>query len=223
MTTSAQPLVVDHCTSSDFDEIARIMTDTMLLGRPVPGAHIDEYVTACLSCYQMTAHSDAVVCRTGDNIAGYALISLDPRAAEEYARRQAMRLAAAIAGQWVTGRLSAPTRRFYKLRTIDTVALMRGTRDRGRVPHAHVNVVSGARSGRAAHALLQQIDDSVRNAGFDTWIGEINAVAGSRQSALERLGFTVLSRSRNHTLSGLSGRRVERLTVERCMPAHLRE
>ncbi|MFZ8968954.1 MAG: hypothetical protein ACO20G_07935 [Ilumatobacteraceae bacterium] len=221
MTTSAQPLVVDHCTSGDFDEIARIMTDTMLLGQPVPGVDIDEYVAACLSCYRMTAHSDAVICRTGDNVAGYALISLDPQAAEGHARRQAMRLAAAIAVQWVTGRLSAPTRRFYKLRTIDTVALMRGTRDRGRVPHAHMNVVSGARSGRVAHALLQEVDRSVRTAGFDTWIGEINAVAGSRQGALERLGFTVLSRSRNHTLSGLSGRRVERLTVERCVPTDL--
>ena len=219
--TIAPSLEVRHCQSSDIDEIARIMNDTMLLGQPIPGAHIDEYVNACLSGYRTTGRGEAVVCRAGDAVVGYALISLNPREAEHHAIRQARQLAASVLLKWVTGRLSAPTRRFYRLRTRDVVALMRGGRHRRHVPHAHVNVVSGARSGLVARALLDHIDETVRDAGHDMWMGEMNAHAGSRESALQRLGFTVVARSRNHTLSGFSGRRVDRLTVQRRVTSHL--
>jgi hypothetical protein len=46
-------------------------------------------------------------------------------------------------------------------------------------------------------------------------MGEVNAPLGARVSALERLGFAVVKRQKNHTLSQLTGRVVERLTVER--------
>lgn len=219
--TIATSLEVRHCQSSDIDEVARIMNDTMLLGRPIPGAQIDEYVRACLSAYRTTRRGEAVVCLAADTVVGYALINLDPRDAEHHAISQVRQLAATVLMKWVTGRLSAPTRRFYRLRVVDVAALMCGARRRRHVPHAHVNVVSGARSGFVARALLHHIDETVRDAGCDTWMGEMNAHAGSRQSALQRLGFTVVARSRNHTLSGFSGGRVERLTVERRVSPHV--
>ena len=83
------------------------------------------------------------------------------------------------------------------------------------LPHAHVNVEAGRRSGTAALLLLEHVDQRVAAAGFTQWIGEVNAPSGRRLAALERLGFTVVGRTPNRTLSRLTGDPVERLTLRR--------
>jgi hypothetical protein len=81
--------------------------------------------------------------------------------------------------------------------------------------HAHLNIVSSHRSGSAAVLLRQHIDQRARLAGAWGWFAEVNAPAGRRLQALERVVGPVTDRNPNHTLTWMTGEPVERLTVVR--------
>jgi hypothetical protein len=84
--------------------------------------------------------------------------------------------------------------------------------------HAHLNLRPGLRAGWAGRWLADHVDAVCRRAGAPAWYGEINAPAGRRAAALERLGGEVVDRAPNRTLSALIGAEVERLTVLRRLP-----
>jgi NTE family protein len=69
--------------------------------------------------------------------------------------------------------------------------------------------------------LTYHIDDRVRRARLPGWVGEINAVAGHRWRAIERMGGQVSHRAPNHTLTALVGKPVERLTLVRSLASSL--
>jgi hypothetical protein len=208
-------LVLRTPVDSDPVEIRRLMEATIVLGRPVPEVDLADYLDACLGWYLTAGLQDAAVCRIDGSFRGYSLVCIDPENAERALRRSMAQLAVHTAGRALLGRVDAPTRRFYRLRLRDAITLGIQGRERSRLPHAHLNVVADARSGSVALALRDHIDRRVVLAGYERWMGEVNAPFGARASALERLGFEVVKRQRNHTLSQLSGRVVERLTVER--------
>jgi hypothetical protein len=84
--------------------------------------------------------------------------------------------------------------------------------------HAHLNLTPSVRAGRGGRLLGDHIDSRVRRAGLPGWYGEINAIAGRRAAALERLGGEIVHRAHNHTLSAFAHRRIDRLTVVRRLP-----
>ena len=209
-------LSVSAARAEDFAAIEQVMTDTLALGERASGVDASDYVRSCVSVYRDIDGTSAVVCRSDDaEIVGYALIGLDPARVEHRSRRAARHLALRIGWRGFVGQLNRPTRRFYGARCRDIAQLSRGAHLRSSFPHAHVNVVRGHRSGRAALALVAHIDDVVRDAGFAMWLGEMNERRGQRIDALERLGFEILHRSPNITLSMLCDTDVDRLTIAR--------
>lgn len=196
--------------------VVALMESTIVLGKPVHGADLAAYVRACFAPYAGRRRRDAAVVVDSDQrIVGYALVCTDPSAGERDARWASVRLGVAIVRLWLTGRLSPATRRFYVARLRDVRGLLGSSGERAMLPHAHVNVEAGRRSGTAALLLLEHVDQRVAAAGYTRWIGEVNAPTGRRVAALERLGFTVVGRTPNNTLSRLTGSPVERLTLHR--------
>ena len=216
MTTRfAGELVLRTPTIDDGHEIRNLMRSTIVLGRPALGVDLDDYLDTCLHWYLADGLGDSAVCRIDGAFRGYALVGLDPLSAERAHRRAALRLSARVLRRSFLGQIDPATRRFYLLRLRDAVGLTADSRQRLAVPHAHMNITTSARSGSVALALRDHIDQKVNQAGFDRWLGEVNARSGSRASALERLGFSVIGTRKNHTLSALAGSPVERLLVER--------
>lgn len=202
--------------------IGDLFAATLLLGRPL-GYHLaaaHRYADLCLGWYLGPGRADAAVAVDEHGaIHGYALVCINGAHHARWVRWRSARLAARVLGGLLIGRVDRPSRRFYSDRLRDTMALWRGQRRTEAPAHAHLNVVTGSRSGSAALVLRNHIDERCRVAGITAWSGEINAVVGTRERALERLGLAVVHRDPNHTLSASTGHQVVRLTVHREVPA----
>ncbi|MDO8389130.1 MAG: hypothetical protein Q7V57_01475 [Actinomycetota bacterium] len=204
--------------AADDAHIRGLFGATMLLGgaNRFPLALLDEYTEVCLGWYLRAGRADVgLAVDTDGTPLGYALVCADNAAQAAEARRATIRLARRVSARLVTARLDPASRRFYAHRLRDSVALWRTQHEPPMPAHAHLNVGAGSRSGRAAATLRDHIDERCRLRGLAGWYGEINAKAGHREQALERLQLHVLHRTPNHTLSRALGAPVLRLTVVR--------
>lgn len=199
----------------DDDAVRRLFRRTLALGSPVGFdlAGIERYESLCLDWYLAAGRAGAAVAVDGGEVVGYALVCTDQAAHGRAVRRAGAGLAAWVVPRLLSRRLTPSARRFWVRRGLDALELLRAGAHAPMPAHAHVNVADGVRSGVVARALVGHVDDVVRRAGLPGWFGEVNAPAGRRSRALERLGGTVVRRSPNRTLSYLCGRPVERLTV----------
>jgi hypothetical protein len=201
------------------DTVEVLFRTTMVGGNPMPFFldGLDDYTEFCIDWY-FTAPGGAVVVAIDDDVVvGYALVCTDPAAYGRHVRRATLALAVRTAGRLVTGRLDTDSRRFYRDRARDSWRIWR---KRARIDivdeaHAHLNVAANARRGTVAAMLIDAIDDVVRNAGLDAWVGEVNGEANKRRRALERIVGIVLDEQPNVTASRLVGRPIVRYTVRR--------
>lgn len=198
----------------DDDAIRRLFTSTVVLGHPLPVAvsGFDRYSALCLDWYLGPGRVDAAVLVDGSAVVGYALVCTDPASYRRWVRRHCRSIAARFVGRATYGN---DTGRFHRLRLIDSWDLWRRGLDGPMPAHAHLNLAQGRRAGRGGRLLVDHIDRRCRLAGLTGWFGEINAPVGHRAAGLERLGAKVVRRAPNRTLSWLTGRTVERLTVVR--------
>jgi hypothetical protein len=155
---------------------------------------------------------------SGGRITGYTLVCTDAAAHERWQRVHAAEFSARVARRLVGGRLPPDASRFLRLRLKDGWAMWRHGVVAPLPAHAHINLACHSRGALAGRRLADHVDRRCRLAGLPGWFGEMNAVAGRRAHALERLGGTIVHRAPNHTLSWLVGRPVERLTVARWLP-----
>lgn len=207
-------LTVRPLRPSDDAAVREIFWSTLRLGHPVPEiSALGAYADLCLGWYLGPDRASAAVLDVDGEVGGYVLVGTKPDPHRRWTRQRALRFGGRTCLQ-LLGRRHAPTAaRFLRLRLRDGWELRRAP-----VPapvHAHMNLVGAARTGSASVLLRDHVDDVARRVGSPTWYGEINAPTGRRETALRRLGFDVVSRSPNRTLSWLTGSPVERLTVVR--------
>ena len=205
--------IVRHLGSPHDDEaVCRIFRATLALGRPldrVPRG-MRAYEQLCLGWYLDEGRRDARVLADDGSVIGYALVCTDEPGHDRWVRRRAPAVGLrAVAGAVVSG--------LWRKRLHDAAVLHALPRPAG--AHAHMNLARGARSVSGALALCLEIDQICRNAGHAAWYGEVNARAGRRANALERVIGEVVHHSPNHTLTWMTGSPVERLTVVRRLDA----
>ena len=206
----------------DDDAIARLFDATVLLGSPLSRLPVafDHYRALSLAWYLGPGRDDAAVATdTAAEVIGYTLVCADERAAARAGRHHTLTLALRVATEAARGHLDAASRAFYRARARDARALALTRQSPPASVHAHLNVRSGARTLSVARVLVEHIDTRCRLAGHDAWYGELNEREGSRAGALERLGAEIVSTVPNHTLSGLLGEPIRRLTLVRRLPA----
>jgi hypothetical protein len=207
--------------TGDDEAVRALFRETVCLGRPLPFdvPDWDAYESLCLDWYLGAGRDDAGVLVEGGNITGYTLVCTDAASYHKWQREHATHFSALVARRLVSGRLHPDASRFLRLRLKDGWDMWR----HGIVPplpaHAHINLACQSRATLAGRLLADHVDRRCRLAGLPGWYGEMNAVAGRRARALERLGGTVVHRAPNHTLSWLLGQPVERLTVARWLPS----
>jgi GNAT superfamily N-acetyltransferase len=214
--------------TGDDAEIRRIFRSTLALGDSLPFAipDLDAYESLCLDWYLGPGRAGAAVAEDDAGaVVGYALVCTNPARYGAWTRRQAVRFAATLAAGFARRRYRGAAARFYLLRVRDAWALRGSVTPRTGGPsrastsaHAHINIVPSHRGTHVGRMLADHVDRRVRAAGLQGWHGEINALAGQRAAALERLGGKVVRRSPNHTMTAMLGRPVERLTVVRILP-----
>ena len=213
----ARPASVD-----DVADVEELFARTIALGAALPGplAEFQAYRDLCLGWYLGDGLGDAAVVRDDEGtLVAYALVCTDEPAGARWSRRRACRLLGRLAWRWARRDLDEPSRRFDALRARDAMTLLRRCRRPAATVHAHLNVDATVRQGSAALALPAHVDERCRTVSAAAWYGEVNARAGRRSAALERLGLEVVDRDVNHTLSALLGEPVERLTVLRALRA----
>lgn len=213
-------MIVRPLAGSEDDAVIReLFRSTFVLGRPleetVPG--FERYESLCLDWYLGPERQRAAILDVDGTAAGYVLVCTDGRRHRQWVRPRATRFALAAAATVAARRGDVPGRAFLRTRLRDGWALARTSPDPVPV-HAHVNLAPAVRGGAAGRLMADHVDAVCRAIGAPSWFGEINAVAGRRAAALERLGATIVHRAPNHTLSRLLGRPVERLTVVRTVP-----
>lgn len=213
-------MIVRALERPDVGAVHELCRDTLMLGDPVPFslAHLDVYVRMCIGWYVGPGREFARVAiepETGALI-GYALVCLDGRSQRRWAARASAGLASRVAVSALRGSLDAPSRKFYRARLRDAVALSRSAATVS--PHAHLNVARDHRQTVVARLLRDAIDDVCRAHDRDHWVGEINTRMGRRGAALQHLGFELDDRTPNQTLTELIGRPVDRLVVRRQTP-----
>lgn len=204
----------------DDAAVRRLFRNTLCLGRPLPFEvpEWDAYESLCLDWYLSAGRPDAAVLVDGSAIAGYTLVCTDAAGYERWQRQHAANFSALVARRLLSGRLAPDARRFLRLRLKDGWDMWRNGIVAPLPAHAHLNLATGARAIRWGHHLAEHVDRRCRLAGLPGWFGEMNAIAGRRSRALERLGATIVHRAPNHTLSWLLSQPVERLTVARWLP-----
>ncbi len=206
----------------DDTRIAELFEATVALGHPAPAGLVgfEIYRRMCLGWYLERGRDDAAVAvaPTGA-IAGYAFVCANEQDQTRFARESVGELVGTIGRAALRGRLDRTSRRFYQGRLRDLAGLLRSRREPVAAVHAHLNVSGGHRRGDVALALVAHIDEVCRAAGEPAWYGEVNEKVGRRSRALQRLGFDVLDRVPNHTLTALVGQPVERLTILRRLDA----
>jgi NTE family protein len=198
-----------------------IFRSTLLLGRELPFSlpDLERYESLCLDWYLGPGREDAAVVEADDGrVVGYALVCTDGEAHARWMRRRAARFAFTLLRGFALGRYRGDAGRFYRCRLRDGVAMWRSGPDAPMPAHVHLNLDHRWRNGGARRLLTDHIDDRVRRAGLPGWYGEINALAGHRSRALERMGGRIAHRAPNHTLSAFLGQPVERLTLARSLP-----
>lgn len=211
--------VVRSLRPGDDASVRALFRDTVCLGRPLPFEvpEWDAYESLCLDWYLGPGRDDAGVLVEGA-VTGYTLVCTDAAAYRRWQRDQATVFSGRVARRMVAGRIHPDASRFLRLRLKDGWDMWRNAIVAPLPAHAHINVACGSRASAAGRLLADHVDRRCRLAGLPGWFGEMNAVAGHRARALERLGGTVVHRAPNHTLSWLLGQPVERLTVARWLP-----
>jgi len=201
--------------------VEELFRATMLAGDPMPFfLHgLDHYTHFALDWYFSALGGHVLVALDNDRVVGYALVATDPNGYARHLRRALAALAARLSAHFVLGRINAESRAFYRDRIGDSWRIWR---DRRRIdvhdePHVHMNVVANARRGTTAAALIDAVDATVRAAGHDSWVGEVNAEAGRRRRALERVVGTILDERHNVTASRILGTPIVRYTVRRSL------
>jgi len=207
----------DFCAERDSAAVRALFAATFCLGRPAEFALPDGYVDLCLGWYLGPGAGDAAVIENDGEVVGYALVCGDPAAHHRWARRTSAALAVQLVPRCLRPE-AADLRHFATARLRDLRAVRSTTRRPPMPVHAHLNVASPHRSGSAAVLLRDHIDERALMANAPGWFAEVNAIRGRRFQALERVLGPVTERRPNHTLTWLSGRPVERLTVVRPLP-----
>lgn len=200
---------------SDDDAVRRIFRATLGLGKPVPFElpGLARYECLCLDWYLGPGRDDGAVLDLDGEVVGYALVCTAPADHATATRDEAARFAAWALPRIVACRFPEPARTFWRMRLLDGWHAWRTADEPS--PHAHVNLLDGARVTRRSLDVLAHVDERVALAGFEAWTGEVNARRGRRAAALERVVGPVVRRTPNRTYSWLSGHPVDRLTVRR--------
>ena len=212
--------VVRPLSQPDEVELRRLFRDTMVMGHPLPFPLEDggRYESLCLDWYLGPGRSGAAVADAEGRIVGFALVCTDPDDYRRWIRRRAARYLLYSLLVLIRTNPRAPVSRFHRCRLRDGWVMVRNPTPRFSA-HAHINVLPHELSKWAGLSLLHFVDQRCRRSELPGWSGEINAVVGKRAKALERIIGPVVHRSPSHTLSWLTGRPVERLTVARALPA----
>ena len=201
----------------DDIEIARLFADTLVLGEPLGFdlARLREYQHQCLAWYLTQGRDDAAVVDHDDQVVGYALVCTDEAGFARWSSRAAVRFVAASLVTVASGRMPAPSRRFYWARARDGFTLWRRRQAPPMPVHAHVNIAHSVRTATAVVLLRDHIDERTRRAGAPGWYGEMNARRGDRERALRWLGIDIVRRDPNWTFTRAIGEPVDRLTLVR--------
>lgn len=199
---------------ADDAAVRQIFWSTLRLGHPAPSiTRLDSYAGLCLDWYLGPDRSSAAILDIDGEVAGYALVGTAPGRQRRWTARRAARFATRTGLELLAGRHEPTAARFLRLRLRDGWELRRAPTP---APvHAHVNLLPVARIGSAGPLLRDHVDEVARRVGSSNWYGEVNATSGHREGALRRLGFDIVHRAPNRTLSWLTGGPVERLTVVR--------
>lgn len=209
--------VVRRLRPGDDAVIRQLFRATVCMGQPLPFVvpGWDDYESLCLDWYLGPGRADGAVLMDNGNITGYVLVCTDSEGHHRWQRHQAAVFTARSVTRLLAGRLNSDASRFLRLRLRDGWEMWR----HGIAPpwpaHAHINLAVPARGRGAARQVTEHVDQRCQRAGLPGWFGEINAIAGRRRRALERVGLPVVHRAPNHTLSWLLDQPVERLTVAR--------
>lgn len=218
---AAAALVVRRLTPADIPAVRRIFRETLALGRPLPfpTQGLAAYERLCLGWFLGPGWLDAGVLDDGAGIRGYVLVCTDLAAYRRWAARTAAAWALATAARLAAGRLRSDAARFHRLRLLDGLDTLRNGPPAAMPALVHLNLdrelrgrAGGAPPGKARRRALS-------GGGPAGLVRRDQRPLGARAAALHRAGFQVVHRARNHTLSWLAGRPVERLTVVRPVPA----
>ena len=203
---------------ADDPVVRSIFRETLFLGREVPGQWPDlpAYESLCLGWYLGRGRMDSAVLEDDEErVVGYVLVCADPAPLRRWERRAGVRFFLRVGPGLVAGRYEGEAARFYRTRIQDGWELRRRSPALAPLGVVHMNLRPSARAGAGGRLLADHADRRVRAAGLPGWFGEINAPAGTRARALERLGGQVVHRGPNRTLTAATGVPVERLTVVR--------
>lgn len=205
---------------TDDEVIRHIFWSTLGLGTELAGLpRLQGYEELCLRWYLEQERANARMLVDAEVPQGYVLVGTRAREHRRWLRSRAVRFALTSVPHLVGRRAQGPASEFIRLRIADGWALRSGPRP---MPvHAHLNLLAPGRHGRLARLAVDHVDEVSRRAGSPGWFGEVNAPVGRRAAALERLDLRVTHRSSNRTLTALTGRPVERLTVVRTLPAEM--
>lgn len=199
-------------------EIRQIFTTTFALGVLDTSelGMFNAYAELSLSWY-LNHLEYAVVALDKNQVVGYAFFCPDVDDYNTWIRRESLRFLFKFSKHLATGRITQKDIGFIRRRFFDSLSIMVNRRSAtvARLPHAHLNVLSGYRSGEVALALLQSVDDLCRSSGCEEWVGEVNAFEQSRRKSLERIVGEIQSVTPNRTFSWLCKRSVYRITVRR--------
>ena len=200
----------------DREAVHQIFSATFCLGRPSPTPIPVWYSELCLDWYfGEGVGSSAVVETAANRVVGYALVCADHPALRRWVRRSLTRCGADLVCHPRARLGNSAIRRFLRLRCRDMWNLSRSAIAPAMPVSAHVNLLETAQNSTAARLLRDHVDSVTHERRAPGWFAEINAVRGTRAAALGRVLGTVVDRRPNHTLSWLTGREVERLTVVR--------
>lgn len=200
----------------DTAGIKRVLTQTMLLGQPLPFEvmDFDALLEYFLGYYlDEEPESGRVVVDQADEVIGYLLGCTQPAAESRWRRAAALRLAARWARRW--RHYDPMTRWFYGLRLRDAREVLL---DPGPSLPAfcHWHLTPAAR-GRWGRTFMRWFRDRVAAAGLESYGGEHAMPERQSPELFLRLGAQITHRVRHHTLSALTGQPVWRITIEvRC-------
>jgi len=209
---------------ADDDSIRRIFRQTVVLGRSTPFElpDLDRYEALCLGWYLGEGRRWAAVLvqsppGEAEQVAGYVLVCPDTSVHERWVRIPALRFAARTLVGLASGRYRREARAFWWLRLRDGARSWRRGIPAPMPMHVHLNLDPDVRATSAGRLLVGHADTVATVHGLVGWFGEVNARAGHRAGALERLGATVVHRTPNLTFSWVREEPVERLTVVRTL------
>ena len=227
MPVDTEPLYRTEPVAMHEPAVREIFRNTLILGKPLAGSldnfHLYEELSIGWYLLPENSGSTVVVDASTGTVVGYALVCTKPEEYNTWLRAQAWKVLRRNLWTFCTGQMSKTGRQFYSRRFLDSLTVVRSRQhhDASSVAHVHMNLRSEVRTGLVAFSLFLQVDTICRQAGFQSWIGEVNAPEGARIRALERLVGEVIDIRRNRTASFFSGMKVNRLTVQRSLPCEM--